>query len=108
MEAIFSPIDGLAPSRLTGAQPVEAAARKATFGGSAAHAEGHPPEVTYSSRESQLLAGLARGVQIDIFTATSFLTGGVFTLGGDRVRGKKWARPSGQLHSLERAAEGQA
>lgn len=39
-----------------------------------------PPEVTYSSRGSQLLAALARGIQIDIFTLTSFLTG-VFTLG---------------------------
>lgn len=38
------------------------------------------PELTYSSRVSQLLAALARGIQIDVFTLTSFLTG-VFTLG---------------------------
>lgn len=63
-------------------QPTEAATRKATFRGAVlAHAQGYPPEVTYSSRGSQLLVGLARGVQIDIFTATSFLTGGIFTLG---------------------------
>lgn len=43
------------------------------------HAPGSP-ELTYSSRLSQLLAALARGVQTDVFTLTSLLTG-VFTLG---------------------------
>lgn len=43
------------------------------------HARGRP-DVTYASRASQLLAALARGIQIDVFTLTSLLTG-VFTLG---------------------------
>lgn len=43
------------------------------------HAQGSP-EVTYSSRGSQLLAALARGIQTDVFTLTSLLTG-VFALG---------------------------
>lgn len=74
----------LALGKAAGPQP--ASAREAQPGRSMAqpcqagpHARGSP-EVTYSSRVSQLLAALARGVQTDVFTLTSLLTG-VFTLG---------------------------
>lgn len=88
---------------------MEAAVRKATSRGQLlAHAQGHPPEVTYSSRGSQLLAGLARGVQIDIFTPTNFLAGGIFTLGEDRVRGKTMGQALWSASTAERAAAGQA
>lgn len=82
------------------ARPIKAAARKATSRGAVAGpCTRPPPEVTYSSRGSQLLAGLARGVQTDIVTPANFLAAGIFTLGGDRGKGQTigealWSAPT--------------
>lgn len=51
-----------------------------------------PPEVTYSSRGSQLRVALARGIQTDIFTLASLLAG-LLTLGETGREGRRWAGP---------------